>query len=178
MLYLAGAYDTVGRYEEAVQLYQELLPLQRQKQPDSPDVACTLAALALTLIHQEKFSDAEQHARESLQIREQKMPDDWRTYNSKSLLGRSLGGQKKFEEAEPLLLSGYQGMKEREENIPADGKIRITEALDALIQLYTDWGKPEEAEKWRQERAARTPAPEPPPPAAQPAEKPPADKGG
>ncbi len=41
-------------------------------------------------------------------------------------------------------------MKQREDKIPAPGKIRVTEALDGLIQLYDDWGKPEEAQKWRQ----------------------------
>ena len=34
-------------------------------------------------------------------------------------MGTSLSGQKRFEEAEPLLLSGYQGLLERQSAIPA-----------------------------------------------------------
>ena len=51
--------------------------------------------------------------------------------------------------AESLLISGYQGLKQREDKMPVPAKIRITEALDGLIQLYDDWGKPEEAQKWQ-----------------------------
>ena len=50
--------------------------------------------------------------RESLTIRERIRPGNWATYNTKSLLGESLLGQKKYAEAEPLLLSGYEGMKQ------------------------------------------------------------------
>ena len=48
-----------------------------------------------------------------------RIPDDWLTFNARSLLGGSLLGQKKYAEAEPLLLSGYEGMKQREDKIPA-----------------------------------------------------------
>ena len=80
-------------------------------------------------------------------------PDHWALYGTRSLLGRALAGQKKFAEAEPLLLEGYQGMKQRENRIiPASEKVLLVGALEGLIQLYQDWGKPEEAEKWRQEQ--------------------------
>ncbi len=176
---LAATYRAADRFEDAEQLHRDALAIQRRKQPDSTAMASALASLALTLIEQEKFSEAEPHARESLQIREQQMPDHWLTSNTRSLLGRSLAGQQKFEEAEPLLISGCQGMTERAQDIPAEAKIRITEALDALIQLYTDWGKPEQAEKWRQERDAKATVVEPAPPAAQePPKESPADKEG
>ena len=44
-------------------------------------------------------------------------PDDWGTFYTRSMLGFSLLGQKKFVEAEPLLVSGYEGMKQREDKI-------------------------------------------------------------
>ena len=56
-------------------------------------------------------------------------------------------------EAEPLLLKGYEGMKQREKTIPPPGATRIPEALDRLIGLYTATDKPDEATKWRAERA-------------------------
>ena len=73
--------------------------------------------------------DAEPIPRECLAIRVKKQTDVWITFNTQSLLGSALLGQKKYTDAEPLLLAGYEGMKEREAKIPAQGKIRLTEAL-------------------------------------------------
>ena len=78
------------------------------------------------------------------------MPDDWRTFNTRSLLGGSLLGQKKYAEAEPLLLSGYQGMKQREEKIPAVSMGRLREAGQRLVELYEVTGRPEQASEWKE----------------------------
>ena len=48
-----------------------------------------------------------------------------------ALLGGSLLGQKKYADAEPLLREGYDGMKAREKTIPPQGKVRLTECLNA-----------------------------------------------
>ena len=61
----------------------------------------------------------------------------------------SLLGQKKHAEAERLLLAGYEGMKQREEKIPPQGKLRLTEALERLVQLCDAWGQKEKADAWR-----------------------------
>ena len=76
------------------------------------------------------------------------------TFNTESLLGGSLLGQKKYAEAEPLLLSGYAGLKEREKTIPPPGKVRLPEAAERLAQLYEATGKKDEAAKWRKELEA------------------------
>jgi hypothetical protein len=86
-------------------------------------------------------------------LREKVQPDDWRMCDAQSMLGGALLGQKKYAEAEPLLLKGYQGMKQREKKIPEQGKIRLPEAIDRLIELYTTTDRPDEAKKWRAERA-------------------------
>jgi Flp pilus assembly protein TadD len=82
-------------------------------------------------------------------------PGDWTTFNTQSTLGGALLAQKKYAEAEPLLLKGYEGMKAREKTIPKQGggELRIPEALDRLIELYTAINKPDEAKKWHMERA-------------------------
>jgi hypothetical protein len=69
------------------------------------------------------------------------------------MLGGALLGQKKYAEAEPLLRKGYQGMKQRERTIPPQGISRLPEALDRLIELSMVTKKPDEARKWRAERA-------------------------
>ena len=60
-------------------------------------------------------------------------------------------GQKKHADAEPLLLAGYEGMKQREKTIPEQGKVRIPEAIERLVQLYEATGKKDDAAKWRKE---------------------------
>jgi TolA-binding protein len=110
-----------------------------------------MAALALNLLHQHNYTDAEPLLRNCLKVREAKQPDEWATFNTRSLLGQALLGQKKYTDAEPLLLSGYQGMKQREKNIPVRAKIRLSEALERLIQLYETTGKKDEGDNWRKE---------------------------
>jgi eukaryotic-like serine/threonine-protein kinase len=67
----------------------------------------------------------------------------------------SLLGQKKYAEAEPLILSGYEGMKTREASIPPQHKPRLTQATGRVVKLYEAWGKPDKAAKWRKELKAR-----------------------
>ena len=54
--------------------------------------------------------------------REKKEPNAWTTFATKSLLGAALLDQKNDAGAEPLLLAGYQGMKQREAKIPAPAR--------------------------------------------------------
>ena len=56
----------------------------------------------------------------------------------------------KYAEAEPLLLSGYEGMKQRVNQIPAIGKPRLKEALQRLVQLYDATGRADKAADWKQ----------------------------
>jgi len=59
-------------------------------------------------------------------------------------------GEKKYAEAEPLVLSGYQGMKERESKMPMGAKAFLKEDADRVVELYTAWGKPQKAAEWRE----------------------------
>jgi hypothetical protein len=81
-----------------------------------------------------------------------KQADNWYRFRSESLLGESLLGQndpKKFDEAERLLIEGYEGMRRYEAKIPAPRKRYLAEAGERVLRLYEDWGKPDEAAKWR-----------------------------
>ena len=44
------------------------------------------------------------------------------TFHTRSLLGGALLGQKKYADAEPLLTTGYEGMKQREQTMPAPNR--------------------------------------------------------
>ena len=76
-------------------------------------------------------------------------PDVWTTFNTRSLLGGSLLGQGKYAEAEPLIVSGYEGMKAREAKIPAPSKPRLHQAAERVVRLYEAWGKPDKVREWR-----------------------------
>ena len=44
-------------------------------------------------------------------------------------------------------------MKQREKTIPLQGAVRLSEALERLIELATATSQPEEVKKWQAERA-------------------------
>jgi tetratricopeptide (TPR) repeat protein len=155
------AYAQAGKTEQATALAKELLANARAQLPkESPQLAGVLAPLALSLLQAKAFTEAEPLLRECLAIREKNQPDEFTTFNTKSMLGSALLGQKKYAEAEPLLLAGYEGMKQREAKIPPPGKVRLTEALERLVQLDEALEKKDEAAKWRKELEARKEAPE------------------
>jgi len=151
---------------KVVAFLQEQLPATRKALPkDSPQLAGLLVQIGMALLEQKQWAEAEPLLRECLAIREKAQPDVWATFNTQSMLGGALLGQKKYAEAEPLLLKGYQGMKEREKTIPPQGKDRLTEAADRLVDLDTATNKPDEVKKWRAEQA------KPPEAAPMPGEK-------
>ena len=151
---LNGLGDTLrdeGKLEEARQMISEGLELRRKLLgSEDPKVADSLANLANVLERQGRLADAEPLARECLAIREGKIPDDWRAFDARSLLGENLAAQQKYNEAEPLLISGYEGMKLREDKIPADRKIRLREVLEHLVLLYKANGRSDQALEWQQ----------------------------
>jgi serine/threonine protein kinase/DNA-binding SARP family transcriptional activator len=152
---LLTAYIRAGKSMEGSTLVKDNLEAARKELPaDSLALPGALALNGLALLQLKAWTDAESVLRECLSMRETKEPDAWTTFSTKSMLGGALLGQKKYSDAEPLLLAGYEGMKKREDKIPPQGKIRVTEALDRLVQLYDATGKNVEATKWRNELAA------------------------
>lgn len=137
---LADVLRGQNKLAEAEPFYREVLEIDRAALPAGhPDIAISLGNLASLLLNQSRPSEAEPLIREALTIREKSQPDAWTTFNTKSMLGGALLGQKKFAEAESLLMTGYEGLHQRETTIPARSKVYIPEALERLVQLYADW---------------------------------------
>jgi serine/threonine protein kinase/tetratricopeptide (TPR) repeat protein len=156
---LIEAYTRAGENAKLTKLLQEQLSWARQALPkDRPRLAGLFAKIGLGLLAQQKWAQAEPLLRECLAIRAKQEPDDWRTFNTRSMLGEALLGQKKYAAAGPLLLAGYEGMKEREKKIPPQGRLRLPEAAERLIELYKATNKPEALTKWQAERAKYPPA--------------------
>jgi serine/threonine protein kinase/tetratricopeptide (TPR) repeat protein len=159
---LALAYETTGALTQAVEAGGELVHMLRNQLPaDDPRLTAVLARLGLLLLKAGRPADAEPILRECLGVREKKEPDAWRTFNAKSMLGGALLGQKKYAEAAPLLLAGYKELKKREKAIPPQGQVRLREAADRLIELYTATNNLAELKMWRAERAKYTTAERP-----------------
>jgi tetratricopeptide (TPR) repeat protein len=144
-------YSRTGRHDKAEPLLREQAELVKQEAgADSSAFAAQLMLISQNLLAQNKFADAEVLLRQSLAIRRKKTPDDWTTFNTQSMLGGALMGQRKYAEAEPLLVQGYEGMKQRAAKIPPQGRTRPAEAMERLVRLYEGWGKSKVAVAWRQ----------------------------
>jgi tetratricopeptide (TPR) repeat protein len=160
---LASAYAATNRWAEAGALWTELLKKQRQTlHADSSSVVRTLQSLGECLLRQGKPAEAESLLEENAAIRARRAPEHWTTFRAKGLLGAALLGQKRFAEAEPLRTQAHEGIQERRDNIPEkDRQGRLTESVEALVRLYTEWGKPELARQWRTRLTLEQPAPLP-----------------
>ena len=102
--------------------------MRKSPTPASVELSGGLASLGLNLLEQGQWLAAEAPLRECLDIRKAPLPNDWTRFNTMSTLGGSLLGQGRFAEAEPLVISGYDGMKAREATIPRRARSRLTEA--------------------------------------------------
>jgi serine/threonine protein kinase/tetratricopeptide (TPR) repeat protein len=150
---LADAYRATGRLTDALPVLEESLALVKAKLgPEHPHALMSMYSLARGYLDA-KPSSAEPLLREFLAIRQRKTPNDWRTFETRSMLGGSLASQRKWTEAEPLLISGYEGMRARDARIPAPQKKRIAEAGARIVTLYEAWGKKDKLEEWKKRLA-------------------------
>jgi tetratricopeptide (TPR) repeat protein len=157
---LASTYVDTDRLDEAIRLSEEALELSKVRLgPDHPEtrelVDIHARALGRKRLQKKEYAMAEPLLREDQTRRKAVMPNAWQRFHSESLLGASLLGQKKFGDAEPLLITGYKGMKERKAEIPTTLKHHLPEAGERVVRLYDDWGKPEKAADWRAKLASK-----------------------
>lgn len=148
------------RFLEAEEILADVVKAKREKLGTLSDpaqrapqrllLASLTAARGEALLGGGKHEEAERELRESVAIREELEPAAWTTFDARSLLGAALAGERKYAEAESLLLSGYEGLKERESKIPKPFQVmRLREAVERIAGLYEAWGKPEKSAEWR-----------------------------
>jgi hypothetical protein len=73
----------------------------------------------------------------------------WHHYASMSQIGDQLRQQAHYREAQPLVLVGYQGMKNLEGSMTAPDNAALKEAAKRVVGLYESWGKPDEVAAWK-----------------------------
>ena len=154
MATLAGLYSDLGKYAQAQTLYAKALELRRRVLGmEHPYTISTEASIGRVLLRQQKYTEAESFLRDALKTYEETASDSWERYECLSMLGGSLAGQKKYVEAERLLLSGYEGMTQRQATIPAGSRFPVEDGKQRIVRLYQDWGKSDKAAEWTQKLA-------------------------
>jgi serine/threonine protein kinase/tetratricopeptide (TPR) repeat protein len=155
---LVVCWDKMGQPAKGEPLLRELADLWKERAgADSLRYAEVLAMLGWNLVRQRHGADAEAVLRGCLAIRQGKEPEAWTTFSAQTLLGEALLLQKKYAEAEPLLVQGYEGMKQRQATMPKEAKPRLIQALEALIRLYDESAQAEKAAAWRRKLQAENP---------------------
>jgi serine/threonine protein kinase/tetratricopeptide (TPR) repeat protein len=164
MISLGECYADQARFTEGEALLAEALTMSRG--PRGGRVLGRDAVLKWALQHHARcliarkgYAAAEDELLEALTLAPRTEPE--RT-SLDSLLGEALLGEGKYAEAEPRLLAGYKAARQRTGHWWPRDEARLTRAEDRLVELYTAWGKPDQAAQWRAERARR-PLPAPPP---------------
>ena len=140
----------MGVCRDAAQCNVRSLPALWKSRLENLDTLNTLVSLGRLRISQQRYADAETLLKEALRSYEKAAPQGLDLYACQSMLGASLAGQKKYVEAEPLLVSGYQGMIERLEYIPAERRLDLEETGNQILSLYQNLGKPQKAAEWRE----------------------------
>ena len=142
---LARALNGLGDFAAAEVAAREAIA-SYEKQASSRAIGSPLAALGESLLERRQFSAAAatlQQARDGLA----KSPPTakWLAADVDSLFGAALAGQQQVTEAEPLLVGGYEGLRDA----PGTPPSRLRKSIDRLIAFYVATGRPAEAAPWR-----------------------------
>lgn len=134
---LAWAYDSKGDLPRAENLWQTALQGYRALGKDSEsDAAEAAELLGQNLVRQGKFSQAEALLRPALAFRKKGGADDWQLFRAQAFLGSALAGLRQDSEAEPVLSSGYNGLKQHAQRMPARQGKWIAFAEEQLADLH------------------------------------------
>ena len=147
---LAKLRQAQGRFADAEALLNQALKGWQQAHAERrADIANLQIALGEIRVAQRKYSGAEEILRDAL-LAYEKTPDTWWRYKAEHFLGASLAGQNRFAAAEPLLLSAYRGLARLDSTVPANERYSREQEIQSILQLYTKWGRPDEAAKWQE----------------------------
>jgi tetratricopeptide (TPR) repeat protein len=147
---LGAAMLHQAKYDEARKLLEPLLESLRERCGDEhPKVAFLQQQVGYAYLMQKDFAKAEELLRPCLKTLARQTPDHFLRFDAESLLGAAIAGQQKYAEAEPLLLSGYEGLKARTKQMRAPEMIRLTESVERLVKFHEATGNREKADAWR-----------------------------
>lgn len=132
-----------------------------------PACARELVELATNLTQQQKWVEAEAALHDCLAIRLQHEPESWTTFHTQVLLGEIVLAQallypdaqtraSLLATAETLLLKGYDGLKQRSDQLPPERIAPLlSDAAKHLMQLYEAMDNKEQAHWWRRQASTQ-----------------------
>ncbi len=134
-------------YGEAEPFLVEALALLREIFPEGHrNIAGGAYQLGLVYLDQGRPVEAEPLLREALTIRREVYDEGYvATLEAQSALGASLAALGRYDEAEPLLLESLAALENQ------DNQEIIEQTRQYLFDLYTAWGKPEQAAAYQGE---------------------------
>jgi eukaryotic-like serine/threonine-protein kinase len=148
------AYSLYGLrdYRGAESAARDVMALWRQ-QPNNPGGVNCLNVLGAALVAQGRFDEAVSYLREAHGVYEANKTSvrGWHRSDASSAFGAALAGQRQFAQAEPLLITGYEGLRD----LPGAPRAHLRAALERLVDFYVASGRPEQAVAWRNRLARR-----------------------
>jgi serine/threonine protein kinase/Tfp pilus assembly protein PilF len=137
--------EAQSKADESLKIYLESFGVHYDNYPTA------LITRGLILNKTGKSKEGEIILREAVKLRTDSLPKEhfWVAV-ANSALGECLTTQKRFSEAELLLVESYTALKSR----LGQRDPRTQEALQRLLKLYDEWGKPAQAAQYRAQLAA------------------------
>jgi tetratricopeptide (TPR) repeat protein len=134
-----------GGYEEAETLLDEAIAIRRAALGEShPDIASSLTFKSYLLLETERFDDARTIAYQAREMLLESLPaDHWRVAAAATVEGAALTELGDYDNAERLLLDSIEPLTQA----PIPGLAE--QNRERLVSLYSAWGKPEQARKYR-----------------------------
>jgi tetratricopeptide (TPR) repeat protein len=155
---LAEVYKKAGKLDQACRLLREVINRLGDKDfrflENSADVRLRLGQ---NLLKQKAPAEAESVLQEARAIYEKLKDRSARPFIVLSLLGEALLDQQRFPEAEPLLLRGYDGMRQHGDIQQAAWQSQLTEAGERVVRYYEATHQPEKARAWREKLMPKPP---------------------
>ena len=132
-----------GSFAESEAMFRRILQFDHQQDPVGE--AVTLQELGFLKLITEDFEEAALLFEQVLEVQRAHHASPGRLFYILSGLGRARIGLQQFQAAEPVLLEAFQ----QGQSASDPTRSFESEAAAELVVLYTAWGRPEEAERWK-----------------------------
>jgi hypothetical protein len=132
---------------EAEELFRQALAISRKALGEShANVAISLGEYGILLCRTGRSKEGEQRLREAMEVFEEvHEPDHFQIDMSRSMLGECLTLEGRYAEAEPLVVGGYESLREK----IGEGATQSRRARARVVGLYEAWGRPGAATPYR-----------------------------
>jgi len=144
---LASLYQDLKRYAESERLHVKTLEARRRVLGDAhPDTLVSVHNLARAYQQQDRLTEAEPLYREAMAGRRRVLSDNHpNTLASMAYLSQTLLSLGRFDEAESLALECHERLR----NSFGPKSRYVRDAVELLVNLYEQAGRPEELTVWR-----------------------------